>query len=285
MTCPFVVRTVLGMNKLTIKERATVIRGLVEGNSIASLVRMTGIAKTTILRLIVDFGKVCEEFHNEKVRNLKSRGIQMDEVWAFIGAKDRNATPEKKSEMQGGDAWTWTAIDPDSKVMVSWFIGPRTSDSAHDIMTDVAWRLANRVQLTTDGLAAYWNAAINIFRNDVDYAQLIKIYGLDDSQGRYSPPQCIGIEKKPRIGNPNPDLISTSFVERSNLTVRMGIRRYTRLTNAHSKKFDNHVAMTSIFMTCYNWCRIHQTLKVTPAMAAGLTTDLFEIEDLLELLK
>ena len=173
------------MNKLTIKERATVIRGLVEGNSIASLVRMTGIAKTTMLRLIVDFGKVCEDFHDAKVRGLTSRAIQMDEVWAFIGAKERNATPEKRVEMNWGDAWTWTAIDPDSKLMVSWYVGPRTSDSAHDIMRDVAWRLSNRVQLTTDGLAAYWNAAINIFRNDVDYAQLIKIYGLDDGQGKY----------------------------------------------------------------------------------------------------
>lgn len=274
------------MNKLTTGERAQIIRGLVEGNSISSMVRMTGIAKTTILRLIVQFGEVCQKFHDEHVKGLASRRIQMDELWAFIGAKGKNASAEKKAAMQWGDAWTWTCIDADSKLMVTWLIGPRHAGTAQKIMHDVAWRMTHRIQLTTDGLHAYWDAAGNAFNDEVDYAQLIKLYGADySSPGRYSPPACIGIEMKPRIGDPDPKHISTSFIERSNLTVRMGVRRYTRLTNAHSKKIENHAAMTAIFMTCYNWCRIHQTLRVTPAMAAGLTKQLWEIEDLLGLLK
>jgi IS1 family transposase len=274
------------MNKLNKNERATIIRGLVEGNSIASLVRMTGIAKTTILRLIVQFGKVCESFHDERVVGLTSRRVQMDEVWAFVGAKDRNASPEKK--LQGwGDAWTWTAIDADSKLMLSWYIGPRDATSACQIMNDVSGRLTHRIQLTTDGLHAYWSAAGIAFDGNVDYAQLVKIYGEDPNgqPGRYSPPKCTGIEIKVRIGDPDRAHISTSFIERSNLTVRMGMRRYTRLTNGHSKKLENHLAMTSIFMTCYNFCRIHQTLRVTPAMEAGLTDHVWEIEELLEFLK
>jgi IS1 family transposase len=274
-----------GMNKLSTIERARVIRALVEGNSISSVVRMFGVAKTTILRLIVQFGEVCQKFHDEKVTGLTSRRIQMDEVWAFIGAKENNTSDKKKAEEAWGNTWTWTAIDADTKLMVSWMVGPRHAGTANKIMQDVAWRLTHRIQLTTDGLHAYWAAAANAFDCEVDYAQLVKIYGPDRSvAGRYSPPECVGIEIKERMGKPDRDHISTSFVERSNLTVRMGIRRYTRLTNAHSKKLQNHVAMTTIFMTCYNWCRIHQTLKVTPAMEAGLTTKLWEIEDLIGLL-
>jgi hypothetical protein len=165
---------------------------------------------------------------------------------------------------------------------VSWLIGPRHAGSANAIMHDVAWRLTHKIQLTTDGLHAYWDAAINAFNCEVDFAQLVKIYGADSSTpGKYSPPECIGIKVKERMGNPDPAHISTSYVERANLTVRMGVRRYTRLTNAHSKKIENHIAHTAIFFTCYNWCRIHQSLRVTPAMAAGLTTRVFEIEDLL----
>jgi IS1 family transposase len=274
------------MNKLSNSERATIIRGLVEGNSIASLVRMTGIAKTTILRLIVQFADVCQQFHDEKVKGLTSRRVQMDEVWAFVGSKENNTDPAKKAELKWGDAWTWTAIDADSKLMISWLIGPRNANSAFEIMEDVASRLTHRIQLTTDGLHAYWSAAASSFDCRVDYAQLVKLYGKEAGEtGRYSPPKCIGVEVKPRIGDPDPKHISTSYIERSNLTVRMGMRRYTRLTNGHSKKFQNHVAMTTIFLTIYNWCRIHQTLKVTPAMQAGLTTELLDIEDLIGLLK
>jgi IS1 family transposase len=274
------------MNKLDTAERGQVIRALVEGNSVSSIVRMTGIAKTTILRLIVQFGEVCQRLHDERVKGLTSKRIQMDEVWAFIGAKEKNTSPAKKVGLKWGDNWTWTAIDADSKLMVAWMIGPRHAGSANEIMQDVSWRLTHRIQLTTDGLHAYWDAAGNAFDGEVDFAQLIKIYGPDRStETKYSPPECTGIKIRERIGNPDPKHISTSYIERSNLTVRMGMRRYTRLTNAHSKKYENHVAMTTIFMTCYNWCRIHQTLKVTPAMAAGLTTKLWEIEDLVGLLK
>ena len=274
------------MNKLNTAERVRVIRTLVEGNSINSTVRMTGIAKTTILRLMTQFVEVCQTLHDERVKGLTSRRIQMDEVWAFIGAKQANASFEKRATLKWGDTWTWMAIDADTKLMVSWLIGPRHAGSANQIMQDVAWRLNHKVQLTTDGLHAYWDAAITAFHNEVDYAQLVKIYGIDRStEARYSPPKCIGIEIKERMGDPDPKHISTSFIERSNLTVRMGMRRYTRLTNGHSKKFENHVAMTAIFFTYYNWCRIHQTLRVTPAMAAGLTDHVWEIEDLIGLLK
>jgi len=273
------------MNKLDTDKRATIIRGLVEGNSIASMVRMTGIAKTTILRLMVRFAEVCKRFHDERVNHLDTKRVQMDEVWAFVGAKDKNASPEKKLEMRWGDCWTWTAIDADSKLMIAWHIGTRDSDSAHAIVGDVFDRLNDRVQITTDGWKPYWAAIANIFGPEIDYAQLVKLYGPDTSTpGKYSPPKCIGIEMHPKIGNPDLAHISTSFIERSNLTVRMGIRRYTRLTNAHSKKIQNHIAMTTIFMTMYNWCRIHQTLKVTPAIQAGLTTRLWEIEDFVKLL-
>jgi IS1 family transposase len=271
-----------GMNKLSVKEQATVIRGLVEGNSIASLVRMTGIAKTTILRLIVSFGQRCWDFHCDRVHGLNTQRVQMDEVWAFVGAKAQNTHPAKKLALAWGDAWTWTAIDADSKLMISWLVGDRSQRSAHAIMQDVAPRLNNRVQLTTDGHNAYWSAAGLAFKNQVDYAQLVKIFGTEEVRpGKYSPPQCTGIKKEPRIGDPDPVHISTSFAERSNLTVRMGIRRYTRLTNGHSKKIENHIAMTDIFMTCYNWCRQHQTLRVTPAMEAGLTDHIWEVEELL----
>ena len=274
------------MNKLTIYEQATVIRALVEGNSISSVVRMTGIAKTTILRLVVRFGEACQKFHDEHVKGLTSRRIPMDEVWAFIGAKEKNASPEKKLDLKWGDTWTWTGIDADTKLMVSWLIGPRHGGTAHAIMQDVAWRLTHRIQLTTDGLHAYWDAAITAFHCEVDYAQLVKIYGPDRSvEGKYSPPEVLGIKIKERMGNPDPAHISTSYIERSNLTIRMGTRRYTRLTNGHSKKIENHEAMTAIFWTHYNWCRIHQTLRVTPAMEAKLTNRLWEIEDLLRLLK
>jgi IS1 family transposase len=276
------------MNKTSNADRVRVIASLIEGNSIASTVRMTGIAKTTILRLIKQLADACQQFHDDKVKGLTSQRIQMDEVWAFVGAKEKNTSPEKKLDLKWGDTWTWTAIDADTKLMVSWFIGPRHAGSANAIMRDVAWRLTHRIQLTTDGLHAYWGAAANAFDCNVDYAQLIKIYGADNSvgsNGKYSPPKCIGIEKKECMGAPDPMHISTSYIERSNLTVRMGMRRYTRLTNAHSKKIENHIAMTTIFMTYYNWCRIHQTLRVTPAMEAGLTTKLMEIEDLIGLLK
>lgn len=284
LTCPVVVRTIFSMNKSSIQDRIRVISCLVEGNSINSTVRMTGIAKTTILRLIKQLADACQKMHDEKVCNLTSKRLQMDEVWTFVGAKEKNASDEKKANLRWGDTWTWTTIDADSKLMVSWIVGPRHAGTANEIARDVAWRMANRVQVTSDGFHAYWDAVGNAFNCEADFAQLVKIYGPEYGRtGKYSPSECIGIEIKPRFGNPDPKHISTSFVERSNLTLRMGTRRYTRLTNAHSKKIENHIAMTTIFFTYYNWCRIHQSLKVTPAMEAGLTNRLWEIEDLMKL--
>jgi IS1 family transposase len=270
------------MNKLSITERARIIRALVEGTSINATCRMFGCGKPTVLRLIKSFGEACQKFHDEQVKGLTSRRIQMDELWAFVHCKQKNIRPELSGVDGIGDTWTWMAIDADTKLMVAWTIGPRHAGTANEIMRDVAWRLTHRIQLTTDGLKAYWDAAANAFDCDVDFAQLVKIYGADYSTpGKYSPPECIGIKVKERMGKPDPAHISTSFIERANLSVRMGVRRYTRLTNAHSKKIENHIAHTAIFFTCYNWCRIHQTLRVTPAMEAGLTTRVFEIEDLL----
>jgi IS1 family transposase len=270
------------MNKLGISERAQVIRALVEGNSINATCRMYGVGKPTILRLIKSLGQACQKFHDERVCGLQTKRLQLDEIWAFVHCKEKNIRAELRGVDGIGDTWTWTAIDADSKLMVSWIIGPRHAGTAHQITRDVAWRLENRVQVTTDGFHGYWDAVCNAFHLEVDFAQLIKLYGPDYSTpGRYSPPECIGIKVKPRTGNPDPRHISTSYVERSNLTVRMGVRRYTRLTNAHSKKIENHVAMTAIFFTCYNWCRLHQTLRMTPAMAAGLTSRVWEIEDLI----
>jgi IS1 family transposase len=274
------------MNKTSNQDRIRVITALVEGNSIASTVRMTGIAKTTILRLMVQMADVLQTHHDECVKGLTSRRIQMDEIWAFVGAKEKNASPEKRDALKWGDAWTWTAIDADTKLMVAWLVGPRHAGSAHKIMNDVAWRLTHKIQLTTDGLHAYWDAATSAFNCEVDYAQLVKIYGEDfRGAGKYSPAEVTGIKVKVRMGDPDPKHISTSFVERSNLSVRMGVRRYTRLTNGHSKKIENHIAMSTIWFAYYNWCRVHQTLRVTPAMAAGLTNRLWEVQDLVGLLK
>jgi IS1 family transposase len=274
------------MNKLSIQERVRVISALVEGSSINSTVRMTGVAKTTILRLMAQLGDACEEMHDKAVRNLQTKRVQCDEVWAFCYAKAKNVPAELKGQFGYGDVWTWTAIDADSKLMISWLVAPRHAGSANEIMHDVAKRLTQKIQLTTDGHHTYLSAVGNAFPGDVDYAQLIKIYGQEPiAPGRYSPPKCIAIETRSYLGNPDPAHVSTSFVERSNLTVRMGVRRYTRLTNGFSKKLDNHCHMTAIFFTYYNWCRIHGTTKVTPAMAAGLTEKLWEIEYLIGLLK
>lgn len=274
------------MNKLSIKEQAAVIRGLIEGNSIASLVRMTGVAKTTILRLLAKFGKDCKAFHDREVRDLPSQRIQCDEIWAFCHCKQKNVRTELQGQFGIGDVWTWTGIDADTKLMIAWMVGTRDGGYGAEFMNDLSSRLANRVQLTTYGHSVYRDAVNDAFGTNVDYAQLIKLYGPTiPGPARYSPAACTGIEKRPVCGDPDAKQISTSYVERSNLTVRMGVRRYTRLTNAHSKKVENHTHMTTIFFVTYNYCRIHQTLRVTPAMEAGLTDRVWEIEDLLELFK
>jgi len=277
----------VSMNRLSVSDRARVIATLVEGNSIRSTVRLTGVAKNTVTKLIVEMGNACVDFHDARVRNLKSKRVQCDEIWSFVGAKQRNATEEQKA--QGwGDAWTWTAIDADSKLMVSWFVGQRDAETARIFMHDAASRITNRIQITTDGLGVYLSAIEDAF-GDVDYAILNKIYtgagAGKTSSGRYSPAKFMGATRVTVKGNPDAGHISTSFVERSNLTMRMHMRRFTRLTNGFSKKLENHSHAVALFFTYYNFCKVHQTLRVTPAMEAGLSDHVWSIEELVGLLE
>jgi IS1 family transposase len=274
-----------GMNKLSTEARCRVIAALVEGMSIRATVRMTGTAKNTVVKLLADLGAVCQRFHDEHVRNLKTKRIQADEIWCFCYAKQKNVPAVKQQQFGFGDVWTWTAIDADSKLMIAWHIGGRNTIDAKEIMFDVADRLADRVQITTDGWRPYVDAVYRAFGNDVDYAMLRKIYGPDRSSPvRYSPPECIGCQQEHISGWPEQKHISTSYVERANLTMRMGMRRYTRLTNAFSKKIDNLKHAVALHFVHYNFCRVHQTLRVTPAMAAGLADHVWELEDLAGLL-
>lgn len=277
------------MNRLTTAKRTAIVSALVEGCSVRATARMVGVGKNAVLKLLVDLGAVCAAYHHEHVRNLTSQRIQCDEIWAFVGAK-RRTIQDDPSVLQrnpdAGDAWTWTAIDADTKLAVSYFVGSRTPEAAAEFMRDVAGRLANRVQLTTDGLKAYLTAVDYAFGTDVDFATLTKLYGAEPDAARtYSPPVCIGCLATAVTGDPNPDHISTSYVERSNLTMRMGMRRFTRLTNGHSKKLFNHAAAVALHFMHYNFARIHETLRVTPAMAAGLAQSPWTVADLLTLLE
>jgi IS1 family transposase len=273
------------MNKLTREERVRVIAALVEGNSIRSTVRMTGISKTTISKLLVEIGTVCAEYHDKAVRNLKCKQVQCDEIWSFCYSKQQNVPEDKQGQFGIGDVWTWTAIDSDSKLTISWLIGKRDSAYATEFMKDVASRLANRAQLSTDGHNAYLVAVDEAFGSEIDYAMLIKLYGKEGGEGRYSPAKCTGTKKQSITGKPVKGEISTSFVERQNLTMRMSMRRFTRLTNAFSKKIDNLRHSVALHFVYYNFCRIHQTLRVSPAMAAGITKRLWNIEDIVKLLE
>jgi IS1 family transposase len=245
---------------------------------------MTGASKNTIAKLLVELGAACAEYLDIHLVNLNSKRIQCDEVWQFVGAKQKNVPAEKRDQFGIGDVWTWVAIDADSKLICSWLVGKRDPGCATAFIQDLAARLANRVQLTTDGLKMYLNAIADGFGNDIDYAMLVKVYGNDPSEEkRYSPAVCTSCEAKPISGSPDPKHISTSYIERQNLTMRMGMRRFTRLTNAFSKKLENHIASIAIHCMYYNFVRIHQTLRVTPAMAAGVTDRLWELEDLVAL--
>jgi IS1 family transposase len=247
---------------------------------------MTGVAKMTVLKLLNDLGCACAEYHNAAVRNVRARRIQCDEIWSFVGAKAKNLRPQK--EIEGwGDVWTWTAIDADTKLCVSYFVGGRGAASAHEFMQDVAGRVRGKVQITTDGHKVYVNAVEDAFGADVDYAQIQKIYGApsDEDVRRYSPARCIGCDLKVVSGNPDPQHVSTSFVERQNLTMRMSMRRFTRLTNAFSKKFDNHCHAIALYFMYYNFCRVHQTLRVTPAMEAGLADHVWTLDELVGLME
>lgn len=258
---------------------------MVEGNSIRSIVRITGVAKNTIVRLLTEMGCACAAYHNRTVRDVRVRRLQCDEIWSFVGAKKKNVSLEKKQE-GWGDVWTWTAIDADTKLCVSFLVGGRDAGWAQDFMEDCAKRISGRVQITTDGHKVYLEAVENAFGADIDYAQLQKIYGApsDEEVRRYSPARCIGCDLKVVSGDPNPKHVSTSFVERQNLSMRMGMRRFTRLTNAFSKKVDNHRHMVALYFLYYNFARVHSTLRVTPAMEAGLSDHVWSIEEMCELL-
>lgn len=274
------------MNKLSTANRKAVIRALVEGCSVNATVRMTGIAKTTILRLIRDLGCACAKYHDENVRHLKPTRIQCDEVWSFVHCKQKRVARAKAAPSGAGDCWTWTAIDPDTKLMISYLVGLRTAGDASAFMLDLAGRITNLTQLTSDGFAAYPDAVYNAFGTHVDFAQLIKIYRADRADhARYSPAECVGCKKKHVIGAPDPKHISTSIVERSNLTLRMSQRRFTRLTNGHSKKIENHGHAFALFLMHYNFCRKHMSLNgQTPAQVAGLANRAWTLDDLVGLI-
>lgn len=272
------------MNRLSTAERTRVVACLVEGNSVRATVRMTSIAKNTIVKLLGELGAACSKYQDEAIRNVRSKRVQCDEIWSFIGAKEKNATPEQKAE-KWGDCWTWTALDADSKLMISFRLGDRTLNTAYDFMHDLAARLANRVQLTTDGHRVYLEAVESAFNEDIDYAMLAKIYrAAGGPETRYSPAVCIGCDTKVIAGTPDPKHASTSYVERQNLTMRMSMRRFTRLTNAFSKKWQNHAAMVALYFMYYNFGRVHQTIRVTPAMEAGLADHVWSIEEIVTLL-
>jgi IS1 family transposase len=276
----------VSMNKLTNEKRVAVIKALTEGCSIRSTVRLTGVAKNTIVKLLGEIGKVCSEYQDKTLRNLTCQRIQCDEIWSFCYAKDKNVPQERRGEFGVGDVWTWTALCADTKLIVSWRVGGRDAGTARDFTEDLASRLAGRVQLTTDGLRIYYSAVERAFGANVDYAMLVKLYGSDrDTEATYSPAKVMSCSAVPISGDPDPDHISTSYVERSNLTMRMSMRRFARLTNAFSKKVENHIAAISLYFMFYNFCRIHQTLRVTPAMEAGISDHVWSVEEVVALLE
>lgn len=272
------------MNKLTTDRRAQILNMMVEGVSIRAISRLTGASKNTIVKLLADAGEACSAYQDNAFHNLTCKRLQLDEIWSFVAMKAKNVPQERKGEFGIGDVWTWTAIDADTKLVPSFYIGTRDGDAAARFVCDLAKRLANRVQVTSDGHKAYLNAVEEAFGADVDYAQLIKIYGQPvEGQKRYSPAQLASIETKCCTGTPDPAHISTSYVERQNLSMRMGMRRFTRLTNAFSKKVENHAFAIAIYFMHYNFVRIHQTLRVTPAMAAGVSKTLWSMTDVVRI--
>jgi len=275
------------MNKLTTAKRVAIVTALVEGMGIRATARLVGVTKGAVSKLLSDIGQVCEAHHNATVRNLTSQRVQADEIWSFCYAKRRQVEHDPSildRNHDAGDLWTFTAIDADTKIMISWLVGTRTASNAHAIMSDVRNRMTSRIQLTTDQLTIYMRAVDQAFRGDVDFGMLHKIYQ-GDGEGRYSPAVCIGCTKKAVIGDPDPEHISTSYVERANLTMRMHMRRFTRLTNGHSKKAEMHAAAVALHFTYYNFAKIHETLRVTPAMAAGVTTTPWTVADIVALLE
>ena len=276
-----------GMNKLPLQTRTQILSMLCEGSSMRSISRVADVSINTVAKLLVDAGKACAAFHDDKVRGVKARRVQVDEIWSFTAAKQKNVPMMKKAVQGAGDTWTWTAIEADTKLLITWLVGGRDSEYAIAFMDDLLDRLANRVQLTSDGHRAYLEAVEGAFGADVDYAMLVKVYGAapESMKGRYSPAECIGAVKHRVEGNPDPKHVSTSFAERQNLTMRMQMRRFTRLTNAFSKKFENHMHMVAIYTVWYNYVKQHKSLQgLSPAMAAGISDTLWNVTDMAEMI-
>ena len=272
------------MNRLPVQRRAQIIGMLAEGSSLRSTSRMADVSINTVTKLLVEVGAVCSDYQDRVFRNLKLRRIQCDEIWSFVYAKEKNVTPEMLERGYAGSVWTWTAIDAETKLIPSWRVGGRDAHTGKEFLDDLASRLATRVQLTTDGHKAYLIAVEGAFGAGVDYAMLVKLYGRgQEDESRYSPADCIGAIPTVVQGNPDPNHVSTSYAERQNLTMRMCIRRFTRLTNAFSKKVENHVAALALYFMYYNFARIHKTLQVTPAMEAGVSDHVWSLEEIARL--
>jgi len=280
-------RIMVSMNRLTREKRAQILGMMVEGVGIRAISRMTGASKNTVVKLLVDAGHAFAAYQDRVLRGLKPQRIQVDEIWSFVYAKQKNV-PEHMKDSGAGDVYTWTALDADSKLIISWLVSDRSKHAAKEFIDDLSQRIVRRVQLTSDGLSHYQPVIAEAFKNKIDYAQLVKIYGSEGTSERtprYSPPPCVGAKPHVVSGEPDARHISTSFVERSNLTMRMSMRRFTRLTNAFSKKFENHAHSVAIHFMHYNFVRIHQTTRITPAMAAGITDRLWELSDLVRVLE
>jgi IS1 family transposase len=276
----------LSMNTLQIDRQIAVISALVEGNSIRATVRMTGVAKDTVIKLLAKIGQACAEYQDKTLRNLPCKRIQCDEIWSFCYAKEKNVPEDLRGKFGYGDVWTWTALCADTKIIPCWRVGGRDAWNAQNFMHNLASRLTNRVQLTTDGHRVYLTAVEVAFGTHIDYAMLVKLYGNEPkgAETRYSPAQCIGAIATPIIGNPDVKHISTSYAERQNLSMRMHMRRFTRLTNAFSKKVENHAHALALYFMYYNFCRVHQSLRVTPAMEAGISDHVWELREIVELI-
>jgi IS1 family transposase len=272
------------MNRLSIEKQTQILGMLIEGMSLRATSRLADVSINTVTKLLVEVGSAAADYQDQTLRNLKCKRLQCDEIWAFVYAKEKNVPNNMKGHFGFGDVWTWTAIDADTKLVPSFLIGNRDARSARMFIDDLASRLANRVQLTTDGLKVYLEAVEGSFGADIDYAMLHKVYESTQEEARYSPAKCVGCERKTIMGQPDPDHISTSYVERQNLTMRMGMRRFTRLTNAFSKKVENHAYQVALHFMHYNFCRIHRSLRVTPAMEAGVSDHVWSLDEIVALL-
>ncbi|MBI3662062.1 MAG: IS1 family transposase [Acidobacteria bacterium] len=274
------------MNRLNKDKRTKIIAALCEGNSLRATARMCDVAFNTVLKLLPEIGRACAEYQQRVFRNLTCKRIQCDEIWSFCYAKAKNVPADKQGEFGYGDVWTWVALCADTRLVPSWSVGTRGAGTAFEFIHDLAGRLANRVQLTTDGHRVYLEAVESAFGSEIDYAMLVKLYGADREEGeaRYSPAECIGCKTVVISGRPNMKHVSTSYVERQNLTMRMMMRRFTRLTNAFSKKVENHAHAIALHYMHYNFCRIHKSLRVTPAMEAGITDHVWDVSEIAALL-